>query len=124
MAEPATELKDTGVGLITIHPSVLVTIARLTALSVQGVCRMASHTPARPLGMPGASREGTRVVVDGGLVFVDLHIVVESTANMFSIGRLVQSEVSRAIEEMVGMAVGDVNVNIEDVQFPCPQPTP
>jgi uncharacterized alkaline shock family protein YloU len=120
MAEPVTELADKGIGLITIHPTVLVTIAQLTALSVEGVCYMASHTPARPLGLPGASREGTRVVVDGGVVSVDLYVVAQSHANMFSVGRSVQSEVTRAVEEMVGMAVREVNVHIEDVHIPCP----
>jgi uncharacterized alkaline shock family protein YloU len=108
-------------GAITIDPSVLLTIARLSALSVGGVCRMAERTPGRLLGL-GGSGEGVLVHVTGQGVSIDLYLIMESGSNMVDVGRSVQSEVKRAIEEMAGMAVHEVNVHIEDVQFPCPEP--
>lgn len=105
-------------GRVTIDPSVLVTIARLTALSIPGVCRMAQRTPARLWGT-GSTGEGTRIVVIDHAVIVDLYVIVHSGVNMLETGRAVQTEVTRAIQDMVGMEVREVNVHIDDVEWPA-----
>jgi len=120
MGDHMDEGTDEHRGAITIDPAVLLTIARLSALGVTGVCRMAERTPGRILGL-GGSGDGVRVEVTDGAVSVDLYMVMESGSHMVKVGRSVQSEVTRAIREMVGMAVREVNVHIEDVQFPCPE---
>ena len=119
MDEHGDELMTERLGTVTIDPSVLVSIARLSALSVSGVCRMSDRSPGRILGT-GSTGEGTRVVVADHTVIVDLYVIVHSGMSMLQVGRAVQAEVTRAIEEMVGMPVREVNVHIEDVQFPCP----
>lgn len=99
-------------GRITVDPGVLETIARLTALAVPGVVRIApAPQKSRLLG----SKEGVRITLQDGKVLVDLYIVVESGYNMLTLGRQVQAEVTRAIQEMVGLEVEAVNVYIEDV---------
>ncbi|HUW11692.1 MAG TPA: Asp23/Gls24 family envelope stress response protein [Anaerolineae bacterium] len=120
MGDHMDETTEEHRGAITIDPSVLLTIARLSALGVVGVCRMADRTPRGILGI-GGSGEGVRVQVTDDAVSVDLYLIMESGSNMVQVGRSVQSEVERAIREMVGMAVHEVNVHIEDVQFPCPE---
>jgi uncharacterized alkaline shock family protein YloU len=63
--------------------------------------------------------EGVRVHVhDNGQVSVDLFVVVDHDVNMLQLGRHVQNEVTRAIEEMLGMEVREVNVHVEDVYYP------
>ncbi|MGB9775942.1 MAG: Asp23/Gls24 family envelope stress response protein [Anaerolineae bacterium] len=98
-------------GRITVDREVLETIARLTALAVPGVARIAPVPRSRLLG----SREGVRITLQDGSVLVDLYLVVESGHNMLALGRQVQAEVTRAIQEMVGLDVEAVNVYIEDV---------
>jgi len=119
MDEYVDELVAERPGKVTIDPSVLVTIARLSTLSVSGVCRMAEHTPGRVWGAGGVGK-GTRVMVADRGVTVDLYIIVHSGMSMLEVGRAVQAEVTRAIEDMVGMLVSEVNVHIKDVQFACP----
>jgi len=48
-------------------------------------------------------------------VLVDIYLVVEAGYNMLALGRQVQTEVTRAIQDMVGLDVEAVNVYIEDV---------
>lgn len=98
-------------GRITVDPEVLETIARLTALAVPGVARIAPIPRLRLLG----GREGVRITLQDGSVLVDLYLVVESGYNMLALGHQVQAEVTRAIQEMVGLDVEAVNVYIEDV---------
>jgi len=102
-------------GRITVEPEVLETIARLTALAVPGVARLA---PART-GRLIKGRDGVRITFRDGKILVDLYIVVESGHNFLSLGRQVQAEVTRAIQEMVGLEVEAVNVYIEDVASPA-----
>ncbi len=105
-------------GRIVIAPEVLMTIARLAALSVPGVARMASVPGGvNRLFQRHPISEGVRIVVHDHTVRADLHVVVSPGANMRSIGQRVQSEVARAIEQMVGMDVDAVNIHIEDVAF-------
>ncbi len=107
-------------GKVIIAPGVLVTIARLTALSIPGVVRMSrgwvdsvSHFLGRTI-----SGEGVRMEVEDNSVSIELYIVAERGKNMVELGRTVQAEVARAIEEMVGMTVKEVDVHIQDVESP------
>jgi uncharacterized alkaline shock family protein YloU len=102
------------IGKITIAPEVLETTARLTTLAVPGVARMAS-----PPGMQRlVGTDGVRVEVAGNKVQVKLYIVTEPDVNMLNVGRQIQAEVARAIQDMVGMEVQSVDVHIEDVSYP------
>jgi len=104
-------------GKTTIAPEVLVTIARLTALSVTGVSRL-SPVPGDigPL-LKRDAPEGVRIVVDGNTVLVDLYVVLMRDVNVREVSRNIQSQVTRAISEIVGMEVGRVNVHVEDVDY-------
>jgi uncharacterized alkaline shock family protein YloU len=101
-------------GKVIIAPGVLVTIAKLTTLSVPGVARMSA---GRIIGR-GGIREGVKIEVEDNSVGVDLYIVAEHDVNMLQLGQRIQSEVARAIKEIVGMEVSEVNVHIEDVEIP------
>jgi len=107
-------------GKVTVAPDVLETVARLTALAVPGVVRM---TP--PLGIRRllGREDGVEVSISNGTVRVDLHIVVESGRSIPDLARQLQSEVLRAIQDIVGMEVEDVNVYVEDIVPAPPGPT-
>lgn len=104
-------------GKTTIAPEVLLTIARLNALSVPGVSRL-STTPGdvNQLLMRGTS-EGVRVTVENGVVYADIYVVLTSDVSVREVSRQIQAKVSRAIAEMVGMEVGKVNIHVEDIEF-------
>jgi len=104
--------ENLAIGRITIAPEVLETTARLTALAVPGVVRV---TPPQGLPRVLGVKDGVRIVVRGGSAWINLHIVVESGRNVLLLGRQIQAEVTRAIEDIVGMDVEAVNVYIEDV---------
>jgi uncharacterized alkaline shock family protein YloU len=94
-------------GKVTIAPEVLVTIVRLTTQEVPGVHAMSA-----------AWTRDVQIQVKDEWVSVDLYIVVEHDVDMLQLGRRIQAEVTRAIEEMVGMEVKEVSVHIEDVYYP------
>jgi uncharacterized alkaline shock family protein YloU len=107
-------------GKVTIAPEVLVTIARLTTLSTPGVVRMSTDRMGNVNRLLGktSSGGGVRIEVEDDAVAVDLHVIVEPGVNMYNLGQTIQAEVTRAINDMVGVAVRAVNIHIEDVEEP------
>lgn len=108
-------------GSVTVEPGVLETIARLTALGVPGVVRIAEKDVDRLLGISGKS---VTVQVQEGQVRVDLHLIAGPNMSLLRLGQSVQYEVTRAIQKMIGMPVERVDVYIEDVVYPQPENWP
>ncbi|MFQ6001844.1 MAG: Asp23/Gls24 family envelope stress response protein [Anaerolineae bacterium] len=102
-------------GLVMISPQVLTTIARQATLNVPGVMSMSPGISFNRFLRRGKGRQGVRVAVEEGAVSIDLFIIVEPQVNMLHLGQEIQREVTRAIQDLVGMPVREVNVHIEDV---------
>jgi uncharacterized alkaline shock family protein YloU len=115
--EEEAEGQYRSVGRTTIAPDVLVTIARLTALDVPGVSRMASTPKATNRLLSRSVGEGVRIEIKADEVFADIYLVLKDDVNIREVSRQVQEEVARAIAEMVGMRVGRVNIHVEDMDY-------
>jgi uncharacterized alkaline shock family protein YloU len=111
---------DENYGRVTIAPQVLVTIARLTTQSIPGVAQLCHQIGPRNvdrlLGRVAGSG-GVQIAIVDDAVKVDLYIIVEPKVNMRSVSKKLQTAVTRAIQDMVGMTVDTVNVHIEDVAY-------
>lgn len=106
-------------GKTTIAPEVLITIARLTALSIPGVSRL-STTPSdvNQFFKRGFTvNEGVRIEVENDTVYADIYVIMQRDMNVREVSHNIQSQVARAISEMVGMEVGKVNVHVEDIDY-------
>jgi uncharacterized alkaline shock family protein YloU len=112
-------MMEENLGKVIIAPDVLITIARLTTLSIPGVAHMAGgwSQVSRLLHRATASGNGVQINVEGNTIAVDLYIVVEQGTNMLQVSRRIQAEVARAIENLVGMVAREVNIHIEDVEL-------
>lgn len=105
-------------GKTTIAPDVILDIATLTALGIEGVSRLSPL----PRGMSrlwkrGHQSDGVRVEITEDSVNIDLYLVLKPEVHVRQTSRKVQKEVSRAISEMIGMAPGRINIHIEDIDF-------
>lgn len=107
-------------GKVTIAPEVLVTIARLTALNTPGVARLDTNfmNGVSRVFKRGAANGGVKINVEDNSVSVELHVVAEHDVNMLTLGQQLQAAITRAIGEMVGMSVTQVDVYIQDVLLP------
>jgi uncharacterized alkaline shock family protein YloU len=104
-------------GKTTIAPDVLLTIARLTALSVPGVSRLAIIPGDINHLLKHGESDGVRISVENNTVYADLYVILRRDINVRDVSRAIQHQVSRAISEMVGMEVGKVNIHIEDIDY-------
>ena len=114
----STYLTSEHVDRTTISPDTLLSITRMTTLNVPGVSRMSSVPGGVNRFLLRGANEGLRLQVKDDFVIADLYIVVWNEVNFQEVSRKVQLQVKRAITEMVGMQVTQVNVHIEDVDFP------
>lgn len=101
----------------TIAPDVLVTIARLSALSVPGVSRMANVTGGVNRFFKRGVHDGVRIEVEDHTVKVNLYLILKGDVNIREVGRNVQEQVARALQDMVGMDVGSVEVHVENIDY-------
>ena len=101
----------------TVAPDVLVTIARLSALSVPGVSRMAQVTGGVNRLFTRGVHDGVRIEVEDNTVVVDLYLILDKDVNIREASRQVQEQVSRAIQEMIGMDIGSIDIHIEDIDY-------
>ncbi len=105
-------------GKVTIAPTVLTTIVRLTALEQRGVRRLMPFPPnVRGLLAGGATEDGIFVELTDAGVQVELHVTAEADVNMLKLGETLQTDITRAIEEMVGLPVASVDIHIDDVEI-------
>ncbi len=104
-------------GKTTLAPDVLLTIARMSALNVEGVARMAPIPGGFDRLFRRGADDGVRLTVEDDLVYIDLYLVLANNVNVREVSRNAQAQVARSISEMVGMEVGHVNIHIEDIEY-------
>jgi uncharacterized alkaline shock family protein YloU len=106
-------------GKTTIAPDVLITIARLTALSIPGVSRLSTApSDVNQFFKRGFNvSEGVRIEVENDSVYADIYVIMQHDINVREVSHNIQAQVARAISEMVGMEVGKVNVHVEDIDY-------
>ena len=105
-------------GKTTIASEVLLTIVQLTTLDVEGVYQMSNMPGAVNRFLKRDHGEGVRINIEDDIVNVDLYIILENNVNIREIGLSVQKAVERAINKMVGMKAGRINIHVEDIYFP------
>ena len=104
-------------GKTTVAPDVLVTIARLSALSVPGVSRMANVSGGVNKLFKRGVHDGVRIEVEDNVIVANLYLVLKPDVNIREVSREVQQQVARALQEMVGMEIGEIEIHIEDIDY-------
>lgn len=108
--------EDRAPGTTTIAPNVLVTIAQLTALRVEGVADLAPLPPGVNRIFRRGVGQGVDIRLENGEVTADLYLILVAGVNVRDVSRNVQKEIARAIEEMVGLSAASIHVHIQDIE--------
>ena len=104
-------------GKTTVSPDVLISIAKLSAMGVTGVSRMAPIPGGVNRLFRKGANEGVRIEIEEDIVYADIYLVLKEDVNIREVSRNVQQQVTRAIQEMVGMDVSQVDIHIEDIDY-------
>jgi len=102
-------------GAVRITKHVLASIIEMAALSVEGVARLAPVSSPWPRLWRAEPQRGIATNANGKTLSVDLYVILQPGGHMSQIGRAVQEAVAKAIEDILGMIPGEINVFIQDV---------
>jgi uncharacterized alkaline shock family protein YloU len=61
--------------------------------------------------------DGVRIEVEDNIMVADLYIILKRDVNIREVSRNVQQQVARAIQEMIGMEIGSIDIHIENIDF-------
>jgi uncharacterized alkaline shock family protein YloU len=81
-------------GKTTVAPDVLITITRLSALSVPGVSRMAKVTGGVNRFFKRGVHDGVRLEIKDNTVFANLYLILKNDVNIREVSRNVQGQVA------------------------------
>jgi uncharacterized alkaline shock family protein YloU len=104
-------------GKTTVAPGVLVAIARMAALSVPGVRAVTRGASGVDRILRRNSTGGVHLAIQDNLISGDIFLVVQAGFNLREVGRDVQQQVARAIQEMAGMDLARLDVHVENIDY-------
>ena len=104
-------------GKTTVSPEVLISITRMAVLSVPGVSSLAPVPGGVDRIFRRGQDDGVRITIHENTVLVDIYLIVKNEVNIREVGRNVQLQVTRAIQEMVAMDVAQVDIHIENIAY-------
>ena len=114
-----TIMDNEGTGRVQISNEVITIIAGLAATETKGVASMAGNITnemVSRMGIKSLSR-GVKVTVDNGIINVDLTLNLDYGYSVPKTCQKVQEKVKSAIENMTGLTVENINIQIANVMM-------
>lgn len=111
--------KKKELGEVKIASDVVAAIAALAATEIDGVYSMAGNITNELIGKLGMKNlsKGVKILMEGGIVRVDMMVVVNYGYSIPEVSGQVQERVNQQIENMTGLSVSEVNVRIAGVKL-------
>jgi Uncharacterized protein conserved in bacteria len=111
--------EDSSIGTVQIADEVVAIIAGLAATDIEGVSSMAGNITNELVGKLGMKNlsKGVKVDVVEDVVSVNLSLNLKYGYAILDVSQKVQEKVKTAIENMTGMAVSGVNIEIAGVNL-------
>lgn len=105
-------------GNLKVSREVIATIAKYSALEIEGVASLASFASnIKGWLLKKQSAKPIVINVSDDMVVIDIHINVKAGVNIQAVASKVQEAVKEAVQNMTSLTVMRVNVNIADVDF-------
>ena len=114
-----TIMDNEGTGRVQISNEVITINAGLAATETKGVASMAGNITnemVSRMGIKSLSR-GVKVTVDNGIINVDLTLNLDYGYSVPKTCQKVQEKVKSAIENMTGLTVENINIQIANVMM-------
>ena len=113
------EIKKSDLGAVKIHNEVISAIASLATLETEGVVSMSSTLAnglAHILGKKGYEK-GIKAEVNADKTKVNVSVVLKYGVNIPEVVSKIQKNIKKNVEEMTGLELEEINVNVQGVHF-------
>ena len=108
-------------GNLKISREVIATIARYAALEIEGVDSLASFaTNLKGWLLKKQSAKPIGIDLSDDVAVIELHVNIKAGVNIPETAEKIQSAVKEAVQNMTGIAVSRVNINIAGIVFAEP----
>ena len=108
-------------GNLQISREVIATIARYAALEIEGVDSLASFaTNLKGWLLKKQSAKPIDIDLSDDVAVIELHVNIKAGVNIPETAEKIQSAVKEAVQNMTGIAVSRVNINIAGIVFAEP----
>ena len=112
-------------GNLKISREVIATIARYAALEIEGVDSLASFaTNLKGWLLKKQSAKPIGIDLSDDVAVIELHVNIKAGVNIPETAEKIQSAVKEAVQNMTGIAVSRVNINIAGIVFAEPAEKP
>lgn len=122
MSKEADKINDINAddyGEVRIADDVVANIAGIAATEIEGVAATVGNMTRELMSRMGLrpQSKGVRVVIDSGVVTVDLALIMKYGYNIPLTSKQVQERVKTTIENMTGLRVSNVGVRIVGIDM-------
>ncbi len=114
----AAEIKNER-GIVRVSNTVIAKVAGYAATKCYGVVGMATKSGKEGFAQllkKESMDKGIRVRVVDNALELSLYIIVEYGVNIGTVGEIVKNDVKYQVEEMTGLEVKSVTVNVESIR--------
>lgn len=110
--------KESGAGSLKISHDVIASIAGYTATEVEGVAGLASiSTNLAGWLWEKQIVKPVTVTLNDGVAVIDISLLIRSGSKIPAVSKRVQAAVKEAVQNMTGIVVSRVNLNISGIHF-------
>ena len=110
--------KETTVGSLRISEEVIATIAALATKEIEGVAELAPKMGSikNILGRSSAAK-ALKIELSDDVATIDVYVHLKYGTNIPDVASSIQNNVKSTVQNMTGIAVSKVNVNITGIAF-------
>lgn len=114
---------DTPHGSIEISPNAIASLAGHAVLQTYGVVGMASPNLASDLvaTLTRDPHRGIQVREDDAQIIIDVYVIIEHGTRISSVASTLINSVRYAVEQSIGVPVGQVNVHVQGLRVSRPE---
>ena len=103
-------------GSVRITKHVIGSIIELAAIQVEGVARIAPITsPWAKILWRSQPQRGIAIDIRDNTIYTDVYLVVKHGFQMTEVGLNAQNAIAKALRDMIGMQIGEINIFIQDI---------
>ena len=119
MMSPGPDNASLPGGHVEISDHAIISVIHDAVLSCYGIVDMAPRSIRSAIGKRlgiGSTERGIGIAVSGDTITIDLSVVVEYGTPIFTVATNVMQTVKFRVEEILGMKVDRVNINVDGLR--------
>jgi uncharacterized alkaline shock family protein YloU len=119
MSTPGSDDASHPGGQVEISDQAIISVIHEAVLSCYGIVDMAPRTFRSAIGKRlgiASTQRGIGIAVDGNTLTIDLSVVVQYGTPIFTVATNVMQTVKFRVEEILGMTVERVNINVDGLR--------